>query len=98
MTKASEYENDDERIIVIGNKQLKEYYWVIGLQFQFNRELILRFMMYRTALATRLIDLYTQFGVEEVKGSRKEVLVKSLSGQTLKVVECVIKKQGRLFP
>lgn len=98
MTDDSEYEQSDERIVVIGNRPMKDYFWVMALQFQWHRELILHFMGYNTGTVTRLVDLFGQFGVEEVKGTRKEVLVKGKNGKTLKITECMIRKQGRLFP
>ena len=98
MPEVSEYESGDERVIIIGNKPLKHYFLVIAYQFQWHKELVLHYMQYNSSTVMRIIDLYAQFGIEEVRGSRKEVVVRGKQGEPLKIIELIIKKQGRLFP
>lgn len=95
---ASEFEEDDPRVVIIGGKEPMYYYWSIGIKFQYQSEIVLHFMPYNSPTVVRVLDLYRQFGITEKHGSRKEVMVKGKGNEMLRIREIIIKKPGMLLP
>ena len=87
-----------DRIIVIANKTVKDYFWILGLEFMNTNQVKLYVIDLYIPTAERLIRLFESLGVEEV-GERGEKIstINTKTGKTIEVNVIILRKLGAIL-
>lgn len=87
-----------DRVIVIANKPVKDYYWILGLEFMNANQVTLHAIDLYLPTVERLIRLYESLGVEEY-GDRGEKITttNTKTGKTIEVNVIILRKLGAIL-